>query len=67
MTANSQWSRQLQMNVVEYFLCNPINCKLDFDQSTNQWLLDDPLTELQPCMGDSYVTVVIFKKNLVRV
>jgi hypothetical protein len=49
------------MNVVEYFHCNPINCKLDFDQSTNQWLLDDPLTELQQCMGDSYATVVIKK------
>jgi hypothetical protein len=55
------------MNVVEYFHCNPINCKLDFDQSTNQWLLDDPLTELQQCMGDSYATVVIIKKYLVRV
>jgi hypothetical protein len=45
------------MNVVEYFLCNPINCKLDFDQSTNQSLLDDLLTELQQCMGDSFATV----------
>jgi len=51
------------MNVVEYFLCNLINCKLDFDQSTNQSLLDDPLTELQQCMGDSFDTVVIYKKT----
>ncbi len=49
------------MNVVEYFVCNPINCKLDFDQSTNQLLSDDPLTELQQCMEDSYATVVIKK------
>jgi hypothetical protein len=55
------------MDVVEYFLCNLNNCKLDFDQSTNQWLLYDSLTELQQCMGDSYATVVIKNIYLVRV